>query len=256
MSKTWTIYALARLGEVFYVGASQNMPLRIKDHRKRFGKDIDVLALEECGSNWRDREHYWIAHHRNLGCALLNKTAGRNGGEGLSDQTRAKLSAKKRGVPKARAHAAKISMSQKGQARNWSPEGAAKVAANHFAPGHISTGQGFRDPANRRNRREAVRKSRLNWWAKMDAHDRAELATKVSAGQMRRDPEVRREAARKGGFATKGIPKAGETKARMAEARRAWWARKRAAEAAASESAQSQDRPPEPRVDLDPNLLA
>lgn len=221
--KNHIIYALKRPSGVFYIGASQNIALRIKDHRKRFS-DFDWTILEVCGPQWRDREHFWIERYRARNAILENKTIGRNGGECLSPETRAKLSAAKKGVAKPAGFGAKVSATQKGQPKNWTPEGLERRekgqfkpgstlgAATRFTPGNFGNGQGFRDPNNmtpearseRQKKAAATRRLRIS---QMSPEEQAAVMAK------------RREIAAMGGKATKGRTMPPETRAKIAAAK-------------------------------------
>lgn len=236
--RVWTIYALVLDGAAFYVGGSQNMSLRIKDHRKRFGGLFEVKTLEKCGPEWRDREHYWIERHRTLGALLANKTKGRNGGEGLSDETRAKLSAAKKGIPKPPGHGGKISAMTKGKPHNWSPEGLERAKVVQFRPGHVGAGQGYRDPANRKSP-DAARRSRLTWWTNMDMAERSKMMESLANARALVTPAGRAKNREASSRAHKGVPKSPEHKAKIAAARRgSKWSAERRAQYAAKRAAQ------------------
>lgn len=98
--------------EVRYVGKTINLKRRFNDHIcklnpkykshvcawiRKLAKDglrPTIEVIEECYSNWADREIYWIGFYRNIGAKLCNIT---NGGEGMlgnivSKETRQKIS--------------------------------------------------------------------------------------------------------------------------------------------------------------------
>ena len=259
MTKTWVIYALYTGTTPFYVGASQNFPSRLSAHRRRFGKHIDYAIVDECGGmEWRDREHFWIEWFRRLGAPLWNRTVGRNGGEGLSEETRAKLSAAKRGKPLPPGTGAKISAALKGVPKNLteeqrlelsrrargkpiSPEARAKIsAAQKGRPKNLSSEQ-------RKRRSEAMRGRRLSpdQIAKMAAAQRgrrhteahraknreAQLARWNIASDADREHHAAASRGRRHTEATKAkmsVAAAGrtmseETKSRAREARLRWW---------------------------------
>lgn len=95
-----------------------------------------MVTLEECSmDNWRERERYWIAHHRND--KLTNLTLG---GEGLvgyrhTEETRAKLRA-------ARAHRKALGIRSSMLGRHHTEEAKAKIRSSPikssacFRPGH------------------------------------------------------------------------------------------------------------------------
>jgi hypothetical protein len=81
-------------GQIFYVGATllRRRFARERDHRRRFGTLFIMTPIEDCGDDWRDREHYWIEHFRSLDAPLVNKSVGGEGCQALSDEAKAKIS--------------------------------------------------------------------------------------------------------------------------------------------------------------------
>jgi hypothetical protein len=138
ITRKWFVYALLdEDGDIFYIGGTRDLGRRLREHVKalRFRPNYVVLETGVEGS-WRDPEHCWLEHYRALGARLINRTVGRNGGEVLSDETRAKLSAAKRGHPVSAETRAKSADAQRGMPRNWTSEGRARIEASQFQPGH------------------------------------------------------------------------------------------------------------------------
>jgi hypothetical protein len=107
------------------------------------------------------------------------------------------------------------------------------VARTQFKKGQKTSGAGARDPKNRgtpEQRSAAVSKAKNTFWSKCSPERRSEIGRAVSAGQLKLPKEVLAARSRTGGFAHKGKPKSEATKAKMAEARRAWWRGKRGVE--------------------------
>jgi len=145
-SSTTFIYCLRdpRTDAVRYVGKandplhrSRMHPVKAREgggcHRATWLRELDRLGLrpilcilEECErTGWQDRERWWIAHYRALGCDLVNTTDGGDGSEGHrpSQATRAKLSASQTGRQVSPAVRAKIA---EGNAKEYillSPDG-------------------------------------------------------------------------------------------------------------------------------------
>jgi hypothetical protein len=75
MSKTITIgvYALIKDNNVYYIGSSINVEVRIKQHSK-YGKiPVSYLLLEQCSKiHLLARERYWIQHFIKQGAILSN----------------------------------------------------------------------------------------------------------------------------------------------------------------------------------------
>lgn len=96
-----TIYGLRdpRDGLIYYVGKSKRMMQRYNQHIYRRSTNADKQAwidglrvaglhpkievLEESDeSDWQEAEQFWIAHGRELGWPLTNRTRGGEGGNG------------------------------------------------------------------------------------------------------------------------------------------------------------------------------
>jgi len=95
------IYGLRKPGEnketdIRYVGKAENLERRLRTHLRdksnnykvhwiqglrRSGIIPEIFVLEGCGDNWEDREIWWIAYCKSIGCKLTNGT---NGGDGIS----------------------------------------------------------------------------------------------------------------------------------------------------------------------------
>lgn len=150
------IYALVdpKTGEWRYIGQT-TQPLHhrlvrhVRDARKgdyylhrwirKLGQSPHALLVEECDDqDSLDRaETEWIDGLRALGYSLTNIREGGCGGK-LSRETRRKLSAAKRGVPKPPGFAAQVSQSLRGRPksaehraamlRSWQPGGARRRA--------------------------------------------------------------------------------------------------------------------------------
>lgn len=109
---TTFIYVLLdpRTNEIRYVGKADCPDGRLSRHLKEKGRthrhnwlaNLRVVGLiptmrviEECPkTEWAEREAFWIAHYRALGCDLVNLCSGGNGAPGISPsvETRHKLS--------------------------------------------------------------------------------------------------------------------------------------------------------------------
>jgi len=91
-----------------------------------------VSSVLESGLSWEasgEREIFHIAHHRRLGGALTNMTDGGDGvvGQIRSAETRAKLSASKKGIPLSAVRLANLIAVHKGS--TYSAESRAKMSA-------------------------------------------------------------------------------------------------------------------------------
>lgn len=115
------IYVLKDSGDVRYVGWTHCAKARMKahiyraknpekyspSHKDRWigkmlaeGRRPEMEIIESGSGNWAEREVFWIAHFRSIGCRLTNTT---DGGEGMvgwvpSQETRRKISLAARNI--------------------------------------------------------------------------------------------------------------------------------------------------------------
>jgi hypothetical protein len=238
------IYALCdpRDGAIRYVGKTNNLARRLKNHRnekKEFHKShwlklltslqlnpIIRILEETCESCWRDRERWWIKHCREIGCDLTNHTDGGDGVSGLDAEARKKVSKAttiRMNDPEFRRkiftpiRAAKISQALSGKPK--SPEHVAKLIQNHRGWKHredskakISNallGNQYRTGIPHTEATIAIlRDKNLGNKSRTGMNNSPEMNAKISAFQ-------------------KGRPKTALQRKRMSEARRLWWERKR-----------------------------
>lgn len=130
------IYALIdpRDDRIRYVGKASNIKRRFsqhcsiqreKNHRANWLTKLRSLELEptlkiieECGgSNWSERETYWIRYYRELGCDLVNATGGGEGATGriITDETRRKMGKASKGRTHSEETKRKMSKAKKGK---------------------------------------------------------------------------------------------------------------------------------------------
>ena len=115
---------------------TNNLPRRIREHKRRFGFRPDYNILEIGEGDRRECRSSWIEHFRVLGIELENKTEGGDGCQSASLETRAKLSALLKGKQKPDGFGAYLSLKTKNQPRGWTPEGQERVKATQFKKGH------------------------------------------------------------------------------------------------------------------------
>jgi len=72
------IYHLERNGKPFYVGYTSHPIQRKSEHRKTYGKDINLCVIEKT-NDYLQAEEYWIEQYRQWGFELLNKNKGGGG---------------------------------------------------------------------------------------------------------------------------------------------------------------------------------
>lgn len=131
----WIVYCLiTEDGTPFYVGVTRDIKRRMKEHKTSLGHRPIYRELETGESDRGEAEHRWIEKFRANGFVLANKTVGGNGGQGLSAEARALVSAFHKGRPKSLAHRAKIKAALIGNTPAWSEEGLQRQ--KRFESGH------------------------------------------------------------------------------------------------------------------------
>lgn len=163
----WVIYVLHdRDGRPDYVGATRNLPRRIREHKKERGYRPAATVLEEGSGRWVEAEVRWIEHYRASGAILLNQVVGGNGCYTHSRATRARLSTIGRGLKKPAGFGASLSALTKGKPHNWTALGRAAARATEFKPGNQPP--------------EKTEKARLagvkRWWANVSPEERSRMA--------------------------------------------------------------------------------
>lgn len=83
-----------------YIGKTINSLNKRKiDHRKKYGKNILIFLLDEVDNErkiWKFWESYWISQFKQWGFKLENNNEGGGGPENHSEESRLKMSLKKR----------------------------------------------------------------------------------------------------------------------------------------------------------------
>jgi hypothetical protein len=201
----WVIYGLYRPDRpIFYIGRTFDMARRLKEHRQHFKGRIYAKILEAgTGDEHGEAENWWIEHYRRLGYTIANRTEGGNGAQRLSADTKRKMSAKTKGRPKSPDHVAKIAAAQRGKPKNWSSEGAAKIAETQFKAGRNSWADLSEDA---RQRKAEIHRQQLlaqtpeqrsqqstNAWASYTPKQRQERINRTREGRWgNKSPEQRR----------------------------------------------------------------
>ena len=145
MNKCSGIYRIELGNGHFYIGSAIDIDKRKRDHRNDLKRGahcnkrvqhcwnkygvFEFTVLEECVKDGLIvREQFYLDQHcDNPKNVNLVSIAGSNLGHKHSAETRAKMSAAKKGVPMSAEHCAKISAANKG--RVWSAEHRAKMSA-------------------------------------------------------------------------------------------------------------------------------
>lgn len=94
-NREWNIYALTNDGVDFYVGRTLETARRLDQHRRIFGRHIEMRILQtgRGHSEAVDAERTWIAKLASNGTRLANKMAGSSGAWEPNDNTLAKMRA-------------------------------------------------------------------------------------------------------------------------------------------------------------------
>lgn len=182
---TCSIYLLYGTdGKPMYVGrTSRPIEVRLNDHRHRFGFKPKHEILATCSENCREIEKRWIIKFRDEGHKLLNIYWGQ-GPHFLSESTRAKI--RRAFLGRKVTWAEKISATQKGVPKNWSPEGRKRVQATQLKKGHDF----YRTLSS--EAKERHRRSSKKVWESISLEERSKLATQRNlSAWAKRTPEQR-----------------------------------------------------------------
>lgn len=183
MNKTWWIFCMSsvkgfsmkecfiyglvdpRTNEVRYIGWATNPKKRFREHilsrdksRKvnwikqlyNFQMKPELIIIESnVGHNYAEREIYWIAYYRSIGCDLTNMTNGGDGTLGLvhSDETKEKIRQKtignKRNQGRIHSDEARLNMSdaakKRGMARSVLEKAWAACRGRNITQDHIDS---------------------------------------------------------------------------------------------------------------------
>lgn len=109
------IYTLEKENTIFYIGKTNNINIRLKNHKHILKENIKIEILDIV-DDWRFWEKYWIWQFKSWGFKLINKNNGGGGLECLSDEIKRKISFKLKGKNKHRNPETniKIGLSNKG----------------------------------------------------------------------------------------------------------------------------------------------
>ena len=72
------IYTLREDKNVFYIGKTNNIHTRFKNHKINLGKNI-IMEILDVVEDWRFWETYWIQQFKTWGFKLINKNDGGGG---------------------------------------------------------------------------------------------------------------------------------------------------------------------------------
>lgn len=96
-----SIYILERNNIPFYVGKTNNLKNRLANHKKKFGKEIQIIELDKVPMHeWLFWENHYISLIKSWGFNLLNKNNGGGGSTEWSIEQKIKQSLKQKGLRK------------------------------------------------------------------------------------------------------------------------------------------------------------
>lgn len=112
------IYLLEFKDSTFYIGKTNNIKRRIKEHTLKYNTNFDYIVLEEIDNKeWKFWESYWIEQFQAWGFILKNKNKGGGGTLpliGRSEETKRKISRSLKGRKFSKETRKKISKSKTG----------------------------------------------------------------------------------------------------------------------------------------------
>lgn len=236
----WIIYLLYDAnGFPDYVGSTNNLKRRLKEHKKVLSFRPKYTILE-CGTDPFMRYHAeekWMNHWRDAGAALRNIQSIKGGVLWAHESTRKKISAIHKGRRASKETRARMSAASKGVQRNWSEEGRKRLAKAHFKKGHYSWNDLSEEEKAKRQKRsrdswngipieqrsEMATKRNLDAWALRTAGRKSEIGQKIAATRAKtHTKEQLSEIARNNAKAAfKKDPTAGK---RCSNQVKAWWA--------------------------------
>jgi hypothetical protein len=81
-----------------YIGKSINIKNRFRSHKRKYGKDIELLELDLCyNEEWKFWEKYYISLFKSWGFILTNQNNGGGGATKFTEETKQKISLAKKG---------------------------------------------------------------------------------------------------------------------------------------------------------------
>lgn len=143
--------------DVIYIGQTNNLPRRLREHKRRFGFKPIAEPIETVSGDPSLAEIYWIEFYRAAGAPLVNIAEGGNRAGATGASTRARLSAIGKGRPKPPGFGARVSAAQKGVPKNVSDAGRLRII-------------------------ETLELGRRNFWNSLTAEQRSAFAQHRSAG--------------------------------------------------------------------------
>ena len=111
------IYVLFKNNIPFYIGKTKNPKYRINDHKRKFGKNIEFVLIDQVSLyEWKFWEKYYISLFKTWGFKLENLNNGGGGPNVYLEETKLKMSSNRKG--KGTGKNPKISEAKKGIPRN------------------------------------------------------------------------------------------------------------------------------------------
>ena len=205
----YAIYAiLDQRGDPVYVGSTNNVKRRMKEHRRVRGEKPSYRILEEGYVGRFLAEEKWIKHYQDMGYLLSNKAQFFGGRSSHSAATRALISAQQKGKIVSEETRLRMSEASRGVPRNWTPEGRRRVEATQFGRRRGAVNEDARRRSLRKHwaslsaekKSEILRETNLKAWAARSDNERSRIGRKIAATRsLNRTPEELSAIAKKNG---------------------------------------------------------
>lgn len=190
MQIDWSVYGLkCECGLTFYVGFTNDVKRRMREHAKSYGvkPSFSILETGKDAEVGLAAELRWIDRLTSNGICLTNRVVSANGGARVhSATTRARISRIVKGMPKPKGFGARLSSASKGKPRNWTKDGEARLAVSRLKGEHD-----LWDRLTEEQRAEFVARGKAQW-EHIPAEERSRIATERNkAAWAARTPEQR-----------------------------------------------------------------
>ncbi|SRR6266436_3083799 len=231
----WLIYLLFNQSAIpIYVGSTNDLKRRLKEHKKVLGYKPQVQVLETgVGVSRNDAESKWIKLYRRINPALSNKLTDTFGGRWVQTQaSREHWSMIKKGKKKPDGWGERIGAVTRGKPHDWTPEGREAAAKTQFKPGRKRTAQedeklyeGIRImwdaiPHDQRSKMATARNN--DAWAQRSPEERSAIGKKIAKARERNLSQERRsEISSQAARAAAAKPGA---QSRLSSQVKNWWA--------------------------------
>lgn len=192
----YAIYALLdEDGTPFYVGSTNNIKRRMKEHKRKHKRIMQYTVLEEGEDGRFLAEERWIKKLRLDGLSLTNITEFCHGRQKHTEYSLALIREKLKGKPKDKSRYAHLAELYKGKPRNWTQEGAKRLKDTQFKKGDVCRGhqekkrreslKKYWETISKEKRSERLTDTNKKAWANRCADRRAEIGRKIGDSILR-----------------------------------------------------------------------